>query len=194
MTCAEPCRAVVVDPFSAARLERVFNACFSSRWNTRLVGGAEEPLYQPADAQGLPHILRYRADYFASALHETAHWCIAGERRRQLPDFGYWYAPEGRDLEQQRAFEKVESKPQALEWFFARACGYRFQVSADNLELAARQEIDTLAFKHNVLQQARLWQMRGLPPRAALFYQALCEEFATTLSPQQLRFSLAELQ
>jgi elongation factor P hydroxylase len=126
-------RCTAADNFQAQRLEEVFARCFSRRWRTRLVGGADEPSYQPATDRHALHVLHYRSDYFASALHETAHWCIAGERRRQLPDFGYWYAPDGRDQQQQLAFEAVEARPQALEWLFSLACGYRFRISVDNL-------------------------------------------------------------
>ena len=101
--------------YDSRRLEEVFNRCFLLTENTRLVGGSAEPLYRPAGDGQEQHLLYYREDYFASALHEVAHWCIAGEARRQLVDFGYWYAPEGRDSQQQRAFESVEVKPQALE-------------------------------------------------------------------------------
>ena len=62
------------EPFAAKRLETVFNQCFARRWRTRLVGGAGEPLYQPAAAGADEHLLFYRRDYFASALHEAAHW------------------------------------------------------------------------------------------------------------------------
>ena len=120
--------------FSCQQLEAVFHDCFFEAFNTRLVGGADEPLYQPAALPGQAHLLHYREDYFASALHEVAHWCIAGERRRGLVDFGYWYAPDGRSAAQQRDFEAVEYKPQALEWHFARACGYRFRISLGNLD------------------------------------------------------------
>jgi elongation factor P hydroxylase len=181
------------DPFIAARLEDVFDACFASRWYTRLVGGAEEPFYQPATVDGDPHVLHYRHDYFASALHEVAHWCIAGERRRQQLDFGYWYAPSGRSLEQQRAFEMLESKPQALEWFFSRACGYRFQVSQDNLQMTAGETSCATAFRRGVLEQALIWQETGLPERAGIYYSALCREFGTAVPPGQLRFTLAQL-
>jgi elongation factor P hydroxylase len=179
--------------FTAARLERVFDACFAGRWNTRLVGGADEPFYRPAAAPGESHTLHYRQDYFASALHEAAHWCIAGEQRRQLSDFGYWYAPEGRSADQQQAFEVVESKPQALEWFFSHACGYRFQVSMDNLPMTAAGVPGESAFKRRVLEQAIVMQRRGLPERAGSFYRALCLEFATEVPASQLPFTLAEL-
>ena len=100
--------------FQAARLERVFTGCFARQWRTVLLGGAEEPYYQPAADRHATHLLHYRSDFFASALHEVAHWCIAGEQRLQLADFGYWYAPDGRDAAQQRDFEAVEVKPKAL--------------------------------------------------------------------------------
>lgn len=179
--------------FSPLRLEQVFNACFAATCRTLLAGGAEEPLYEPASADGDFHLLHYRLDYFASALHETAHWCIAGEQRRLLTDFGYWYAPDGRNAQQQRAFEAVEYQPQALEWFFSRACSYRFQVSTDNLAAPAGSLADDTCFKRKVLEQARAWQRTGLPARAAVFFRALCEEFGTAQEPCELDFCLSDL-
>ena len=164
------------DNFQAQRLEQVFARCFSRRWRTRLVGGADEPSYQPATDMHALHMLYYRSDYFASALHETAHWCIAGEQRRQLPDFGYWYAPDGRNHQQQLAFEAVEAKPQALEWLFSLACDYRFRISVDNLG-APGGVPDTAPFGQQVLSAARQWQRRGLPQRAELFFQLLPGHF-----------------
>lgn len=193
MGSAERVSTVVPTPFLSARLERVFNTCFYARYNTRLFGGAAEPVYQPGGVAGKCHALYYREDYFASALHEVSHWCIAGTQRRQQPDFGYWYAPEGRCLNQQRAFEAVERKPQALEWYFSKACGYRFLVSVDNLDLANAGLHDTTGFQHAVLRQALIWQEVGLPARAADFYRALCCEFDTVRPESQLHFSLAEL-
>lgn len=175
--------------FSAARLEHVFEQCFLQSERTRLVGGAEEPLYRPAETPGEPHLLFYRDDFFASALHEIAHWCIAGSRRRELLDFGYWYAPEGRDPQQQRAFEAVEVKPQALEWYFSRACGYRFRVSVDNLDPVTGAMPDTADFRHSVAEQAQLWQRAGLPARALQFFNALIEEFNTGITPASIEFS-----
>ena len=179
--------------FSSARLERVFNACFGARYHTRLMGGVPEPSYQPADATHREHRLYYREDFFASALHETAHWCIAGSARRELPDFGYWYAPDGRNAEAQRAFEAVEARPQALEWFFSRACGFRFRLSVDNLDLHHGTMPDTSRFAQRVLAQAQNWQRAGLPPRAECFYRSLCAEFGTVAMPGQLDFSLSDL-
>jgi elongation factor P hydroxylase len=193
MTGLAPLAVTRALPFIAARLENVFDACFAACWETRLVGGAEEPFYQPATVAGDPHVLHYRYDYFASALHEVAHWCIAGERRRQQFDFGYWYAPEGRDAYQQNAFEAVECKPQALEWFFSRACGYRFQVSLDNLQMTAGANPDATAFRRCVVEQALNWQDTGLPERARIYYHALCREFGTAVPAGRLDFTLAQL-
>ena len=177
----------------ASRLQRVFAECFSRELQTRLEGGAEEPLYQPASAESEYHVLYYRADYFASALHEVAHWCIAGPQRRQRVDFGYWYAPDGRSAEQQHCFESAEYRPQALEWYFSRACAYRFRVSADNLNGMPGELSGGADFRQRIFDQALLWQRVGLPGRAATFFHALCREFGTSTPPGQLRFILAEL-
>lgn len=185
-------RNTVAEPFCSLRLERVFNQCFSASEHTRLIGGAAEPLYQPG-ADGPWHHLYYREDYFASALHESAHWCIAGRERRQQLDFGYWYAPEGRSAAQQQAFEAVEIKPQALEWFFAQACGYAFGVSVDNFDPLTGSQPDSAAFKDAVFQQALRWQQSGLPARAEQFFRALSAEFATALSVQTVVFRRADL-
>ena len=179
--------------FHSERLERVFADCFADKLHTRLRGGADEPLYQPARQQGGCHVLYYRADYFASALHEVAHWCIAGAERRLQVDFGYWYAPDGRSSTEQLAFESVESKPQALEWYFARACGYRFRVSVDNLEGVSGELPELSGFRRQVCAQAMSWQREGLPRRAAEFYNALCREFDTPATPNELDFTLAGL-
>lgn len=182
-----------MEHFAARRLEQVFAGCFSRGWRTVLEGGVNEPYYQPASGERDMHRLYYRSDYFASALHEVAHWCIAGERRRQLADFGYWYAPDGRSPQQQSAFEAVEAKPQALEWFFSLACGYRFRISVDNLGATQAGEHDTAPFRQRVLAQARAWQQSRLPPRAELFFSALSLEFGTGLKPGDPELDLAGL-
>jgi elongation factor P hydroxylase len=178
--------------FEARRLECVFAACFRAELRTRLQGGAPEPLYEPAVSNDGEHILYYRDDFFASALHEVAHWCIAGPERRRLLDFGYWYAPDGRSPAQQQAFEVVEEKPQALEWFFCKACDYRFRISVDNLEAEGRLP-DTTFFQRRLLDRVRLLQRQGLPPRAERFYRALCREFGTAIASADLCFSGEEL-
>ena len=99
----------------AGEIERVFNAAVGTQYRTVLCGGAAEPFYQPATVEDPVHRIHYREDFVSSSLHELAHWLVAGPERRLLPDWGYWYAPDGRDAEQQHRFEQVEVKPQALE-------------------------------------------------------------------------------
>jgi len=180
-----PAAACAPDLFCPLRLERVFADCFLASANTLLCGGADEPFYAPAEVPARPHRLWYRQDFFASALHEVAHWCIAGPARRQLPDFGYWYTPEGRDPAQQRAFEGVEVKPQALEWCFAVACGYPFQVSTDNLAAEQDAPAEHGDFQRAVAAEAQRRAREGLPPRARRFFSALQAEFGciTPLAP-----------
>ena len=115
-------------------LERIFSQLFAGRHATVLVGGAPEPLYEPPESGRMGRVI-YRADFFNSALHEVAHWCVAGRERRKRVDYGYWYSPDGRSPLQQTEFERVEVKPQALEWVFAEACGVRFRPSTDNVDM-----------------------------------------------------------
>lgn len=178
---------------SAAVLESVFYTCFFENDNTLLKGGFDEPVYSPSCTQGKAHSLGYREDFFSSALHEAAHWCIAGRQRRLKLDFGYWYTPDGRSQSQQRAFENVEFQPQALEWFFSKACKHRFRISVDNLDSSHCFVPDEMHFDQRVLDQANYWCENGLPDRAAVFFRALCKVYNTDDNLDSLQFSLAEL-
>lgn len=116
-------------------LIKLFNDMFCHKtvaMPTMLVRGAGEPEYF-AGKEGYPARIEFAHGFFASALHEISHWCIAGQKRRQLDDFGYWYASDGRDKATQMAFEQVEIKPQAIECLFTLATGRYFYVSQDNL-------------------------------------------------------------
>jgi elongation factor P hydroxylase len=151
-------------------LIHIFNHCFAKKYNTRLVKGENEPLYQPANSQCPHHIISFAYGFFSSALHECSHWLIAGSARRQQVDYGYWYIPDGRTFAQQQSFQAVEVKPQALEWILSNACIYRFQFSIDNLTSSVA---DTTSFKQAVYQQVLTYYQQGLPKRARLFHQAL---------------------
>lgn len=151
-------------------LERIFARCFEDEFSTILVGGGAEPVYVPAAAPGRLHRVIYREDYFASALHEVAHWCLAGRARRKREDYGYWYAPDGRDAAQQVAFERAEARPQALEWIFSDACGFAFSLSADNLEGGFGP---SPSFQSAVDAARAAFDERGLPPRAERFRAAV---------------------
>ncbi|RUO58584.1 elongation factor P hydroxylase [Pseudidiomarina insulisalsae] len=152
----------------------LFHQCFYQDYRTVLVAGADEPLYRPATTAEGDHQIIFAHGFFASALHEIAHWCIAGERRRQLEDYGYWYEPDGRSAAQQAEFERVEHKPQALECLFSRCANVPFQVSVDNL---GGIEVDRAAFTAAVLAQLHRYLRDGLPARAERFARALAEHF-----------------
>jgi len=154
----------------------IFNDCFAENYNTKLVKGGDEPLYLPANEHCPYHAIFFAHGFFSSALHECAHWLIAGEERRKQVDFGYWYEPDGRNAEQQKRFEKVEVKPQALEWILSVATGYRFRVSIDNLNGV---ESDAGAFKEAIYQQVLIYCEKGLSERTNLFRNALCQFYKT---------------
>ena len=154
-------------------LETLFKQCFYADYKTLLMGGADEPLYRPSTRPSEPHRLFYRADYFASALHEIAHWCIAGAERRLQQDWGYWYCPDGRSPEQQRAFETVEVLPQAVEWMLSVAAGAPFRLSSDNLLGAGNSTQEGGDFQCAVSAQVQRYRQGALPARAAQFLFAL---------------------
>ncbi len=153
-----------------ASISACFNACFAETYNTVLVGGADEPLYVPHHEACGQAKLFYREDFAASALHETAHWCIAGTQRRTLLDFGYSYQPPPRPQQEQDAFFRLELRVQSLESLFAQAAGIRFQPSADNLQA------DIASFSVQI-EKARAeverWMWSSADDRARTFFQAL---------------------
>ena len=120
-----------------------------------------------------PAKIQFAHGFFNSALHEISHWSISGEKRRLLPDLGYWYAPDGRTAEQQALFEQVEIKPQAIEWLFATAFGRKFRVSLDNL---TGDSGNGTQFKDNVFAQVQRYFSgeATLPRDAALFIHYIC--------------------
>lgn len=151
-------------------IARCFNRTFARSEHTVLVGGAMAPYYLPSKP---PHrsIIRYRENFAASALHEAAHWCIAGTARLGRPDFGYWYVPSPRTAEQSAAFLRAECPVQALEMILAEAAGVRFRVSLDDLDLELSSRRGTFAAE--VAARADRWRENGLPPRARRFVDAL---------------------
>tara|TARA_R110001592_G_scaffold108031_3_gene302236 strand:- start:12245 stop:12799 length:555 start_codon:yes stop_codon:yes gene_type:complete len=155
-------------------LIRLFEGCFARDYNTLLVGGGVEPEYLPADATHTQHRIIFTRDYYRSALHEIAHWCVAGAERRLLADFGYWYAPDGRNAMQQRTFEQVEVKPQALEWLFCTAAVHPFSVSLDNLN---GEQVDPAPFQSAVLKRVLHHLEAGIAERPRSFIQSLIDTY-----------------
>ncbi|MDQ7050263.1 MAG: elongation factor P hydroxylase [Enterobacterales bacterium] len=155
------------------QLIEIFAHLFEQTENTQLQMGAEEPFYQAA-TDGRPAVIYFREDFFSSALHEIAHWTIAGLERRQQDDFGYWYEADGRTKAQQIEFERVEVKPQAIEWLLSLASNQTFHFSADNL---AQNNKASDSFKQAVFNQADYYFTKGLPPHAQQLYEQLNAHF-----------------
>ena len=152
----------------------IFNRCFEQTYGTQLAYGRDEPIYVPANVDQPYHTIFFAHGFFSSALHECAHWLLAGEKRRTWVDYGYWYTPDGRTAEQQALFQQVEVKPQALEWVLSKACGYPFHLSFDNLNDAVS---DYEQFSLAVQQQVRHYEYIGLPLRARIFHAALLSKY-----------------
>ncbi len=169
-------------------LIELFNRTFFQSYNTKLIKGGDEPIYIPASDKCDYHQIIFAHGYFASALHEIAHWCLAGEKRRLLEDFGYWYMPDGRNEVQQKKFEQVEIAPQAIEWAFNVACQKKFNVSSDNLN---GFQADTQSFKASVHQQVLSYLAKGFPERAQQFIHALANFYQSSpeLMPEQFTFT-----
>jgi elongation factor P hydroxylase len=154
-------------------LQFLFHQQFYHSEKTSLQFGAKEPFYQaPSDDNHA--IIFTRELYFSSALHEIAHWCLAGKNRRKLDDFGYWYIPDGRNKAQQLEFERVEVKPQAIECLFSWASQHSFYFSADNLN---EKNSISFAFKKAIKHQIKEYSKKGLPLRAAIFFEYLLKTF-----------------
>lgn len=96
-----------------------------------IIGGADEPYYQAPKENEKAKIF-FKEDYPRSLLHEMAHYCLAGQRRRKLDDYGFWYSPCGRNADEQSLFEKVEARPQGLEKAMCEAIGSDFSPSLDD--------------------------------------------------------------
>ena len=165
----------------------IFNATFASSYNTRLVKGADEPIYMPANTDFEQYSrcdhnrIIFAHGFYASAMHEIAHWLVAGPARHELVDFGYWYIADGRNASEQAAFEKVEIVPQAIEWMLAVAAGFDYKVSADNLSGIV---IDRLAFQHKIYDQVRYYLEHGVASRTQQLIAALQAFYQT--QPMQL--------
>jgi elongation factor P hydroxylase len=149
----------------------IFNQTFLDSYNTQLELGGDEPIYLPADDSSDHHRIIFARGYYASGLHEIAHWCVAGPARRLLEDFGYWYEPDGRTEQVQARFEAVEVRPQAYEWILSVSAGFSFTVSCDNLH--GDFEPDRLAFMQRVHEEVVAILVAGLPNRVRMLSEAL---------------------
>ena len=154
---------------SGEAIAAVFNATFAATFATVMIPGAPEPLYLPGEGIH-PARIFYRSDFAASALHEAAHWCIAGPTRRRLVDYGYRYVCPPRGVHEKRAFFDAELNVQALECVFAQAVGLPFRISADDFAVT---EEERAAFEAAVAHRCNERRAARLPPRTATFLAAL---------------------
>jgi elongation factor P hydroxylase len=152
-------------------LIKIFNDTFFDQFNTKLELGGDEPIYLPADDSIPHHRIIFARGFYASGMHEIAHWCVAGPERRLLEDFGYWYEPDGRTEQVQAEFEKVEIRPQAYEWILSKSAGFPFTVSCDNLN--GDFEPDRLQFMAKVRQEVGKIFEQGIPERVRMLSDAL---------------------
>ena len=130
-------------------------------------GGADEPFYE-AVKDGKKAVLYFRDNYPRSLLHELSHYCLAGDRRRKLDDFGYWYFPCGRTEEEQLLFEQVEARPQGLEKAMCEAIGIKFSPSLD--DFSGRGASDSFLKK---LDASYNEMHTSAPPTAKIALQAI---------------------
>lgn len=168
----------------------LFHETFFESYQTILVKGGDEPIYFPKSDQRKYAEIVFARGFFASALHEIAHWLVAGDERRKLEDYGYWYEPDGRSQEMQAQFQKVEIKPQAIEWILSKSCGFKFRISNDNLNA---KESDTENFKNDVYAQVLCYLDKGLPLRTQLFSNALSSFYKLEHHLKKEFFSREEL-
>ncbi len=155
------------------QIEDAFSEVFLEHYRTVLEGGHEEPFYRYSEMDAKPHRICYRHDFIASALHEVAHWCIAGKERRKINDYGYWYSPDGREASIQSRFYKVEALPQAIEKFFHQCLGSEgFHLSIDNLG-GEISENEVNEFRLLVAKHFEMIQGGVMPKRAKIFSDQL---------------------
>lgn len=155
----------------------LFHQEFFAEYQTVLMGGFSEPFYK-APHGGSSAEIRFTNDYIRSAFHEVAHWCVAGKKRLQEDDFGYWYAPDGRSNEEQALFYQVEVLPQAYECAFCCACGLPFDVSLDNL----RGNVDGVAVFKNAVgaKVMALWEEHSFPLRVQRWIDILTHHYTNS--------------
>ncbi|HCY04275.1 MAG TPA: diaminobutyrate--2-oxoglutarate aminotransferase [Gammaproteobacteria bacterium] len=166
---------------NAAQIVQVFDQCFAQSHATRLVGGGAEPLYLPIAGSDSAQLI-FRADYAASALHEVAHWCLAGSVRRRKTDFGYCYIQPPRSSTEQAQFYRLELRSQSLEWHFSQAAGLVFTISTDNFSEDGAVDSDILELEKNFSRQlsqqhelTQAWLGTFSGRRAARFIEALSQ-------------------
>ncbi len=150
-------------------LLKLLNENYLNQFNTILIGGFSEPFYK-AHKGNISAEIQFAHDYIRSALHELSHWCVAGNERRKVDDYGYWYAEDGRNQQQQDEFFKVEIKPQSIEWALSIVCGIKFEASVDNLN-ANVDGVDK--FEQKLKSELKLYTQNGFSKRVTEIIQVI---------------------
>ena len=157
-----------------------FEAALRAEFEVRMIGGADEPRYLPAQAgqagcQAREAVIHCRADFAPSALHEAAHWLLASPAQRALEDYGLTYVPPPREPAAQARFYAAELAVQALEAWLSKRAGIAFRASGDDPDTS----LATLASFDATVQQIAAWYDT---PLGGLFVPATARRFAQRLS------------
>ena len=155
---------------------QTFNQGLGFQFDTKLIDEGTEPIYQPAQHHGEAHKIFFAHGYWSSALHELAHWCIAGSERRKLLDYGYWYKPNRSQKDDRQRFLQSEARPQALEWHFTVALGQDFFVSLDDF---SNDQNMLEEFRRMIRKEAIDLHQNSLPPRAQVFVNDISSRLKT---------------
>lgn len=144
--------------------------------NIAIISGADEPYYEAPKTKAKAKIF-FKENYPRSLLHELAHYCLAGQKRRELDDYGYWYTECGRTREEQELFQLVEAKPQGLEKAMCKAIGIHFSPSLDDF---SGRPISQVFLKD--LENHYQEMITNPPPTARVVLEALIlTDFTTTI-------------
>ncbi len=158
------------------QLISLFNNTFEEQYNVILLSDSDEPDYRPCNSDCATNVINFANGYINSALHEIAHWVIAGESRRKLADYGYWYEEDGRDSQQQMLFQQLEIFPQAVEKAFCEAMSRQFNASIDNL-LSPSNSVQRAQFEADIESKKKQLEIEGFPKRAEQFLGVLTKQF-----------------
>ncbi|MBF0659521.1 elongation factor P hydroxylase [Psychrobacter sp. NG25] len=141
-----------------------------------IIGGVDEPYYEAPKANTNAKIF-FKENYPRSLLHEIAHYCLAGQKRRKLDDYGYWYTECGRTSEEQELFQLVEARPQGLEKAMCEAIGIHFSPSFDDFSGRPISEVFLKNLEVNYQEM-----ITNPPPTARIALEALMHTDFSTLT------------
>ncbi len=132
----------------------------------------------PADAEVPYNRIVFAHGFYASAIHEISHWCIAGKARRELVDFSATgIARMGVMPKRKASLKMLKRSRRHSTGCSVLAAGYPLNVSCDNLE--GDFEPDRVVFQRRVHAQVMDYLANGIPERPARFIKALQNYYHT---------------